>query len=125
VPGFGEYSIIGETYPLTETAKQKMEGVYQVIDGSKHFGSQVVLKWNGNYMSLFGEKNACYFILQGGSLESVLFFEGYWRYATNTETGLVQFRISSDSGGDYLISNGDSVQIQMTGTFGSDNDFPG
>ena len=31
-----------------------------------------------------------YFILQGGSLESVLFFEGYWRFADNTETGLAQ-----------------------------------
>ena len=124
VPGFGDNSIIDETNTLIETAKQKMEGVYRVIDGADYFGTQVVLKWNGDYLSLFGEKDACYFILQGGSLESVLFFEGYWRYASNTETGLAQFRISGATGGDYIVSNGDSVQIRLEGTFGSDNDFP-
>jgi glycerophosphoryl diester phosphodiesterase len=124
VPDFGENSIIGETHPLVESAKQKMEGIYQVFEGADHFGSQVVLKWNGDYLSVFGEKNSCYFILQGGSLESVLFFEGYWRYATNTETGLAQFKIPSDTGGDYIVSGGDSVQITLEGTFGNDNDFP-
>ena len=124
VPSFGDNSIIDETNPLSGSAKQKMEGVYQVIDGTNQFGSQVVIKWNGDYLSVFGEKDAAYFVLKGGSLESVLFFEGYWRYATNTETGLVQLRISSDTGGDFIIANGDSVQIVMSGTFGNDNDFP-
>jgi glycerophosphoryl diester phosphodiesterase len=125
VPDFGNNSIIDDTHILSETAKKKMEGIYQVMDGAEHFGSQVVLKWNGEYLSVFAEKNAGYLILKGGSLESVLFFEGYWRYATNTETGLVQFKISRDNGGDYIISSSDSVQIILNGTFGSDNDFPG
>ena len=124
VPGFGDNSIIDDTNPLAETAKQKMEGIYQVIDGVEHFGAQVVLKWSRDHLSIFGEKDAVYIILQGGSLESVLFFEGYWRYATNTQTGLAQFRISSDTGGDFIVSDGDSVRINLHGTFGSDNDFP-
>ena len=82
-----------------------MEGIYRVSNGSDQFGSQVVVKWSGDYLSIFSEKNASYYILQGGSLESVLFFEGYWRYATNTETGLIQFRISGDKGGDYFIND--------------------
>ena len=124
VPKFGDGSIIADTNPLSPAAKQKMEGIYQVADGSAHFGSRVALKWNGDYLSVFGEKDACYFILQGGSLESVLFFEGYWRYATNTQTGLAQFRISGASGGDYIISGADSVQIEMVGSFGDDNGLP-
>ena len=58
VPSFGDNSIIEETNPLSPSAKQKMEGVYQVIDGSDQFGSQVVLKWNGEHLSVFGEKEA-------------------------------------------------------------------
>ena len=124
IPSFGNNSIINETYPLTEETRQKMEGIYRVIDGSDHFGNQVVVKWSGKYMSIFTEKNAAYLIQEGGSLESVLFFEGYWRYATNTETGLAQFRISADEGGNYLINNDNQVPIKLSGTYGLGDELP-
>jgi hypothetical protein len=84
VPSFGDNSNIDETNPIPEAGKLKMDGVYKVLEGSDQFGSQVVLKWNGKYLSVFGERDAAYFVLQGGSLESVLFFVGYWLYAKNT-----------------------------------------
>lgn len=124
VPGFGNNSILDDTYPLTEDTRQKMEGIYRVIEGNDHFGDQVVVKWSGNHMSIFTGKNSAYLIQEGGSLESVLFFEGYWRYATNTETGLAQFRISAEEGGNYLISDGDQVPIILRGTYGTGNDLP-
>jgi len=124
IPDFGKNSILKDTNPLSEETKQKMEGIYRVNDGSDYFGRQVVLKWSHDYLSVFSEKNAAYFILQGGSLESVLFFEGYWRYATNTETGLAQFRISGDKGGEYLINDAGKVTIELSGTFGNEEDLP-
>jgi len=124
IPSFGNNSILKDTYPLTEETKQKMEGIYRVIDGSDHFGNKVVVKWSGKYMSIFTEKNAAYLIQEGGSLESVLFFEGYWRYATNTETGLAQFRISADEGGNYLINNDNQVPIKLSGTYGLGDELP-
>jgi glycerophosphoryl diester phosphodiesterase len=124
IPGFGQNSILQDTNPLSDETKVKMEGIYRVVDGSDYFGSQVVIRWSGDYMSVFGEKNSAYFILQGGSLESVVFFEGYWRYAVNMETGLAQFRIPGDKGGDYLINDSTRAPIELSGTFGSDNDFP-
>jgi glycerophosphoryl diester phosphodiesterase len=124
IPEFGKNSILKDTNPLSEETKQKMDGIYRVSDGSDYFGSQVVVKCCHNYLSVFSEKNAAYFILEGGSLESVLFFEGYWRYATNTETGLAQFRISTDKGGDYLINDAGKVTIELSGTFGNEEDLP-
>ena len=124
VPDHGDRSILDQTIPLSEEAKNKLSGVYQVTEGSDHFGNQVVIKWSGNYISVFGQKNADYCVLQGGSNGSEVLFEGYWRYATNTETGLVEFRISEASGGDFLISDGDSVGIELTGLYGSDNNNP-
>ncbi len=124
VPDHGDQSILDQTIPLSEDVKNKLNGVYQVTDGSDHFGNQVVIKWSGNYISVFGEKNADYCVLQGGSSGSEVLFEGYWRYATNTETGLVEFSIPEANGGDFLINGGDSVQIELTGSFGSDNNNP-
>jgi glycerophosphoryl diester phosphodiesterase len=124
VPDFGNNSILEDTNPLPLETRPKMDGIYRVIEGSGEFGSQVVVKWSGDYMSIFSEKNAAYFVLQGGFLESVLFFEGYWRFATNTETGLAQFKISGENGGDYLLNDGENVPIELSGTFGSNGDFP-
>ncbi len=124
VPKFGQNSILEDTNVLSGSAKQKLEGIYRVVNGSDVFGPWVVIKWSGEYMSVFCERNASYFILQGGSLETVVFFEGYWRHATSTETGLAQFRISRETGGDYLINNAEKVAIELTGTFGSGNNLP-
>jgi len=124
VPDHGDRSILDGTIPLSEEVKNKLEGVYQVTEGSDHFGNRVVIKWSGQYISIFSQKKAGYCILEGGSVGPEVFFEGYWRYATNTETGLVEFQIADESGGNFLIGEGDSVQIQLTGLFGSDNDDP-
>jgi glycerophosphoryl diester phosphodiesterase len=124
VPTFGDDSRLGETFPLLQSAKQKMEGVYQVSRGTSHFGNRVILKWSGNHLSIFGLKDANYFIFQGGILDSTLYFEGYWRYATSLETGLARLTISSEDGGDFLINNGDSVQIKLNGAFDDDNETP-
>ena len=103
VPGFGLTSIVDDTNPLSENAKQKIEGIYRVASGKDLLGDQVVLHWSGDYISIFGSKNAIYCIMRGGSLESFLFFEGYWRYGTNTETGLTEFTISPADGGEYIL----------------------
>jgi len=124
VPQHGDRSILDETFPLSEDVKNKMEGVYKVTEGSDHFGDKVVVKSSGKFISIFGEKNAGYCILKGGFVGTELFFEGYWRYATNTATGLVDLNIADGTGGDYLIGSGDSVQIQLSGLFGEDNENP-
>ena len=125
VPGFGETSIIEDTHLLSAEAKKRIEGVYRVTSGKALLGERVVIRWSGDHMSIFGTNNAVYCIMRGGSLESFIFFEGYWRYAANTETGLTEFKIAPGEGGDYIISgNGSSTQITLTGTYGNDYDLP-
>jgi glycerophosphoryl diester phosphodiesterase len=124
VPEHGNRSVLDGTIPLSEDVKIKMEGVYRVTKGNDHFGDKVVIKSSGDFISIFGQKNAGYCILESGSVGTELFFEGYWRYATSTETGLVELKIFEETGGDYLISGGDSVQIQLRGLYGTDNDDP-
>jgi len=124
VPDHGEGSILDGTVPLSEEVKNNLEGVYQVTEGSDHFGNQVVIKWSEEYISIFGQKNSVYCIMEGGSIGTEVYLEGYWRYATNTETGLVQLRMSDDTDGKNLLAKKDTAPLQLTGFFGSENNTP-
>ena len=113
---------IDQTTPLPDYSKPIMEGVYTVTAGKEQFGEQVVLKWSGNTVSIFTSKDVGYFVMEGGSLDSVLFFMGYWRFNVNSETGLVNLYIPADQGGKKILE-GDTTNrnITFTGTYGSGN----
>ncbi len=53
-----------------------MEGVYKVNKGNAVFGNRVVLKWSRNGLSIFGENQAIYVILDAGSLNNEIRMEG-------------------------------------------------
>src|SRR4030065_1428194 len=116
---------LNQTLPLTNNSRSIMEGIYKVLEGNEYFGDNVVLKWSGEYLSVFTLKNAGYMVFQAGSLDSVIYCYGYWRYAVNFETGLINFHISSTEGGIKIIS-GDTTNLEITikGTFGNGNNFP-
>jgi len=116
-------NFLSETTPLPKSSKKVMEGVYTVTEGNDLLGDQVVVKWTRDRLSIFAGKNGGYIILDGGSLDSVLFFLGYWRYSTNTETGAVNFYISSNEGGKEILS-GDTTttNINFSGAYGFGNE---
>jgi len=123
VPDFGERSMLEGATPLTDATKDGLEGIYRVTEGNDHFGDKVVIKWSEQYISIFGQKNSVYCILEGGTVDSVVFFEGYWRYATNTETGLIEFQISEEEGG-KLLKGKDDIPFTLIGLYGTDNKDP-
>jgi glycerophosphoryl diester phosphodiesterase len=123
VPDFGERSILEGATPLTDATKDGLEGVYRVTEGNDHFGEKVVIKWSEQYISIFGQKNSVYCILEGGSVDSVVFLEGYWRYATNTETGLIEFQLFEEDGG-HLLKGNDNIPLTLDGLYGTDNEDP-
>jgi glycerophosphoryl diester phosphodiesterase len=110
---------LGETKPLSAESKAVMEGIYTVANGADLLGERVVVKWTRDRLAVFSGKNGGYLILDGGSLDSVLFFLGYWRYATSSETGVANFYVSSDDGGREVIE-GDTgfTTIRFTGSYG-------
>ena len=125
IPVFPQGGILSQTYPLSSGAKAKVEGVYLVESGADRFGDRVVIKWAGNYLSVFTGKNVGYFVMQGGSLDSVVFLEGYWRYQNSTETGLAQMMVGRDEGGAYVL--GDTARtgtLRIRGNIGSGNGVP-
>ena len=111
---------LSQTTPLTSDSKLVVEGVYDVIEGKELLGDQVVVKNTRDRISIFSGKNGGYVVLESGYLDSVVFFTGYWRYSTNTETGVVSFYIPSDEGGSKIIS-GDTTAttIKFVGEYGT------
>ncbi len=113
IPQFSDGSILEGTNQIPLAVRNLTEGVYKVTKGEKKFGQQVVLKWNRGKLSIYGAKLGIYFILSGGVKDSILYFEGKWRYAVNTEIGLV--RLSSSKTNDTF---------KLTGSYGEENETP-
>jgi glycerophosphoryl diester phosphodiesterase len=124
IPDYGQNGILSETYPLDDFVKENTEGIYQVTEGKSEFGQQVVLKWSGEYLSIFAGRNAAYMIFKGGSLDSVIIFEGYWRFATGSETGLMSLHIKREEGGSDLVAGRKPKNIIIRGLYGTDTDQP-
>jgi glycerophosphoryl diester phosphodiesterase len=116
-------NFLSQTTPLPNSSKLVMEGIYQVTQGNDLLGDQVVVKWNRDRLSIFSEKNGGYIVMNGGSLDSVLFFLGYWRYSTNLETGVINFYVPATEGGGQILS-GDTTNtiIKFVGEYGIGND---
>ena len=104
---------LAQTTPLPDYSKNIMEGIYSVVSGKEKFGDQVVLKWSGNNLSIFCSKNVSYLVMQGGSIDSVIYFLGYWRYATGTDIGLSKLTISAVEGGSQILK-GDTLNLDVT-----------
>jgi len=118
-------NFLDQTTPLPGSAKLIMEGVYQVTKGNELLGDQVVVKWNRDRLSIFTGLNGGYLVLESGYLDSVIFFMGYWRYSTNTETGAATFYIPADEGGSEIISGDTSfATIKFIGEYGFGDEFP-
>lgn len=110
---------LSQTTPLTNNSKLVMEGIYDVVEGKDLLGDQVVVKNTRDRISIFSGKKGGYIVLDAGYLDSVIFFMGYWRYATNSETGAASFYIPSDEGGSNIISGDTSAAtIKFVGEYG-------
>ena len=115
---------ISETTPLNINSKHYMEGIYSVSQGQGLLGEQVVVKWTRDRLSIFSGNNGGFINLEGGSLDSVLFFQGFWRQILNTETGAVNFYIPSEEGGKSILECDSSArEISFKGSYGYGNEL--
>ena len=123
-PEFLDGSILDQTEPLSNNTKNSLEGVYKIIKGKDTFGKQVVLKWYGNTLSVFGDTLGTYLKLNAGQKDSTFFFEGTWRHFISTNGGLVRLFIRKEDGASSLFNSFLSTgAIKLSGSFG-DEDNP-
>lgn len=125
-PEFSDGSILEGTTPIPDFSRSRMEGVYQFLEGSEFFKDKAVVKWvDPDLLSIYCEMDGAYLVLQGGVSGSSLLFEGTWRYAYGTETGLVRLTIPADKGGTELLEDSTSnFTVEFDGNFSEGNDQP-
>lgn len=125
-PEFSDRSILEGTTPVPDISKSRMEGVYQISAGNDFFKDKAVVKWvDPDLLSIYCEMDGAYLVLKGGVSGSSLLFEGTWRYAYGTETGLVRLSVAADKGGTELLGDSTSnFTVEFDGKFGEGNDQP-
>lgn len=103
--------------------KPLMEGVYEITSGQENFGSDAVVKWSGKHMSIF--TRGSYLTFETGltfdtdSVDSAMYFRGYWRVPTSDAFGQVDMVIQEDDGGASLIKGIMPSAIAIKGKFGA------
>jgi glycerophosphoryl diester phosphodiesterase len=121
-PQYLDGSMLDNTTLIPEQTKNKLEGIYSVITGNDYFGKQLVLKWQGSKLAIFGSKEGSYFLLSGGEKDSVLLFEGTWKKMTTLETGLTRLKIDRNNGSINLMDSSGALQpFKISGSFGFDD----
>jgi glycerophosphoryl diester phosphodiesterase len=125
VPQFPSGGFLDQTYPIPQSARGGIQGVYSVTAGGDAFGTTVVLKWAGEKLSVFAGKNIAHMVLKTGVIDTVIVMEGYWRFGMNNSSGLVRFMISREDGGRYLYGvPGAPARIVLTGLYGDGEEAP-
>jgi glycerophosphoryl diester phosphodiesterase len=128
--------VLTDSKPFKPATRAAMEGVYRVVQGQDFFGDFVALKWSGVangadttfYLSGYLGRDAGYFVLSSGSLDSTLFFSGQWRKLMTTESGLLHAVVLYGNGGRQLMNPAPVIgkdSITITGTWGNGDENPG
>lgn len=122
IPMNGNLGLLENTTELSATMTDKIEGIYAL--NNILFGSKVVIKASRKYISVFSMKNQSYMILQTGYKDSSIILEGYWRFASSSETGLIAMIIKPENGATEIINGLQPSTIIINSTFGYENEYP-
>jgi glycerophosphoryl diester phosphodiesterase len=122
IPRNGSLGLLEGTTPLSDTMMKKIEGIYSI--NSSMFGNKVVLKASGKYLSVFAMKNESYIILQAGFKDSAIILEGYWRFASSSENGLIAMNITSTNGAKSIIQGDQPTNLYINGMYGNGDEYP-
>ena len=109
---------------LNNSSKTKLEGIYKVIKGNEIFGDTLIFKWSkDDNLSIFGDKIGLYAVTKGVKKDSSIYIYGYWRYALNSKTGIVNLQLNPNEGStSVLAENPSRIQnLRILGKFGVGN----
>jgi glycerophosphoryl diester phosphodiesterase len=95
-PEFGDASQLNGVPRLTVDVLGKLEGMYQVARGGVSFGATTAVHAVRDTLSLYTNAQDNYAILHAGCLSggTQLVLEGYWRYASSSDTGLIRLSLA-------------------------------
>jgi glycerophosphoryl diester phosphodiesterase len=117
--------ILINTQSLPNATLEKMEGHYEVTDGSNFLGKQVICLVNNNVLSFITDKEGLYMVCHLGykSTDTTLYLTGYFRDPLSSLKGFIKMEIKDPKSIVKIMSgNIDSnVVAAMTFLSGVDN----
>jgi glycerophosphoryl diester phosphodiesterase len=125
-PHFENGGLLAQASPLSQKSANLLEGLWDSTEGGALLGSSLVLHSSPGYLSVFGNRDATYAVLQAGCLDDGrLVLEGYHRTAIDTSTGLVRLFVEpAEAAQSICIGQTPDAPFQVVGAFGTDNDPP-
>lgn len=125
-PQFENGGLVAHSKPLSQRLASSLEGLWDSTEGGALFGSSLVVHGSPGYVSIFGDRDATYAVLQAGCLDDGrLVLEGYHRTAIDTSTGLMRLFVEPAEVALSICNDQTPVtQLQLVGAYGTDKDAP-
>jgi glycerophosphoryl diester phosphodiesterase len=125
-PQFEDGGMVAEATPLDTKSADLLEGIWDSTEGNSLLGSSLVLRRSPGYLSLFGNRDATYAVLEAGCLaDGRLVSEGYYRTAIDDSTGLVRMFLQPPEAS-LVLCSGEAYAgpLEWTGSYGEGNGAP-
>lgn len=125
-PTFADGGMLSAAAPLNHSSQLLLEGLWDSSVGGSLLGSSLVLHGSPGFVSLFGDRDAAYAVLEAGCLDDGrLVLEGYYRTAIDTTTGLMRLFVEPPAAARAICSGqGADTTIRLGGHFGVNNAPP-
>jgi glycerophosphoryl diester phosphodiesterase len=124
-PTFPNGGQLSGATPLQGELLKKLEGMFTVNKGGSRFGKTVAAYATKETLSFFTNAHDNYAILRAGCLSggSQLLLEGYWRYASDSDTGLLRLTVGPPEVASALCSGSapPARALQFDGSLGVGN----
>jgi glycerophosphoryl diester phosphodiesterase len=127
-PAFANGGLLAAAAAVPEASLAALRGQYAVASGQDRFGTMVAIDHAPGTVSLFAAPNAAYAVTSAGCIEggTRLVLEGYWRYATSDDTGLVRLFAGPPVAAQALCAGipTDTAGLELSGSVGADDAEP-
>ncbi len=122
VPDVESLDLLQNAAALPKASMPLIDGVYALESGANRFGDTLVLKHDGNALSVFCQRNSSYMILRSGVKDSAVIYAGYWRFAQGPQTGLAVLRIGAGDAAALFKGQRPAV-LKVHGSIGGSDNF--
>lgn len=125
-PEFEDGGLLADASPLSQASAKRLEGLWEPTAGRSLLGSSLVVRSSPGYVSVLGNRDATYAVLEAGCLaDGRLVLEGYYRTAIDTSTGLVRLFVEPAVAAQAICNGNDAAApLRLEGAFGNGNGSP-
>ena len=108
-------NIMNRTTALSDSTKSRMNGIYEVIQGSEILGKKVVCRWLDKRWCIYSNHDVVYSENAGGSIEDTIILTGYIRVVRSGSGSRIDLSVLPVDGGSELLSDSIPSKIIIRG----------